>query len=208
MAQQAWSDRLTRRNWLLAGLGIGVSFRVSAAPSMIIRLDGDLLYVSAPDFHFLTGKTLERLRDGGSVTFLAQLSLSLDDNRTILKPVRQRFIFSYDIWQEKFSVMRLGSSTPRRGLTANNAEAWCLESLAISTTNVPQAQPVWLRLDMRVADLKDQADMVGDPPISLLRLIETFAHPARTLQPHWTLDQPPFRLGDLKRAAARGPRGG
>jgi hypothetical protein len=208
MAHRARRDKLTRRSWLLASLGIGVSFRASAIASMILRLDGDLLYVAAPDFHFLTGKTLDRLKDGGSVTFLAQLSLSLDDNRTILKPVRQRFIFSYDIWQEKFSVVRLGSSTPRRGLSAAAAEAWCLESLAITTANVPPDQKVWLRLDLRVADLKDQADMVGDPPISLLRLIETFAHPARTLQPHWTLDQPPFRLGDLKRAAARGPRGG
>jgi hypothetical protein len=175
---------------------------------MVLHLDGDLLYVTVPDFHFLTGRSLERLKDGRTVTFLAQLSLSLDGNRTIFKPVRQRFIFSYDIWEEKFAVMRLGSNTPRKGLTASAAESWCLESLAINTANVPLDQPVWLRLDLRVADLKDQAEMVGESGISMRWIIDTFAHPARTLQPNWILDQPPFRLGDLKKAASRGSRTG
>jgi len=67
---------------------------------------------------------------------------------------------------------------------------------------------VWLRLDLRVADFKDQADMVEDSQLSIRRLVETLARPARTLQPHWTVDVPPFRLGDLKRAAARGSRSG
>src|SRR5215831_18481057 len=105
MPHRARTHNLTRRSWLLAGLGIGVSgLRVSllaTAPSMVLHLDGDLLYVTVPDFHFLTGRSLERLKDGRTVTLLAQLSLSLDGNRTIFKPVRQRFIFSYDIWEEK-----------------------------------------------------------------------------------------------------------
>jgi hypothetical protein len=189
---------------------MGVSarvFRAQAAATLTVRMDGERLYVSSPDLHFLTGKPLDRLKDGREVTFLAQLSLSLDANRTIFRPVHQRFIFSRDVWDEKFSVTRVGS-LPRKGLTAAAAEAWCLESLAISAAGIAPEQPVWMRLDLRVADMKDQADMVSEGPISVRAIIDTFSKPARTLQPHWTVDVPPFRLLDLRKAGSRGPRSG
>jgi len=212
MAHKARRDNMTRRSWLLAGVGVGVfgqSFRAEGAIRMTARLDGEMLYISAPDLHFLTGKSLERLRDGSTVTFIAQLSLSLDDNKTILRRQPQRFVFSCDVWDpEKFSVTKLGSSSPRKGLSAAVAEAWCLESLAINTSGIAPDRPVWLRLDLRVADLKDQADMVGDSGLSIRGLIDTLSRPARTLQKNWTVDVPPFRLGDLKKAGTRGSRSG
>jgi hypothetical protein len=212
MAQRARRDNLTRRSWLLAGMGIGVfgqSYRAEGAIRMVARLDGDMLFVSAPNLHFLTGKPLDRLKDGSSVTFIAQLSLSLDDNKTFVRRQPQRFVFSCDVWDpDKFSVTKLGNSSPRKGLSAGAAEAWCLESLAIDTSGIALDRPVWLRLDLRVADLKDQADMVGDAGLSIRGLIDTLSRPARTLQPHWTVDVPPFRLEDLKKVGARGPRSG
>jgi hypothetical protein len=212
MAQGARRDNLTRRSWLLAGLGIGVcgqTFRAEGAPSVTPRLDGETLYVSAPDLHFLTGKPLQRLRDGRSVTFIAQLSLSLDANRTILRSHPQRFIFSCDIWEpDKFQVSRLGGSPPRKGLSATAAEAWCLESLAINTAGIAPDQKVWLRLEMRIADLKDQADMVGDSGLSVPGLIKILSRKPSSLQDPWSVDVKPFRLDELRRAGARGPRSG
>jgi hypothetical protein len=213
MAHRARRDNLTRRSWLLAGVGIGVfgqSYRAEGALRMTPRLDGEMLYVSAPGLHFLTGKPLDRLRDGRTVTFIAQLSLSLDDNKTILRSHPLRFDFSCDVWApDKFSVTKKGASSgARKGMSAEVAEAWCLESLAINTSGIAPDRPVWLRLDLRVADLKDQAEMVGDTGLSIPGLIDTLSRKARALQPHWTLDVPPFRLGDLKKAAARGPRTG
>ena|SRR5437868_8966314 len=211
MAHKARRDQLTRRSWLLASMGIGVfgqSYRADGALRMTPRLDGEMLYVSAPDLHFLTGKPLDRLKDGRIVTFIAQLSLSLDDNRTVLRSHPQRFVFSCDVWDpDKFSVTKLGSS-PRKGLSASVAEAWCLESLGINASGIAPDKPVWLRLELRVADLKDQADMVGDTGLSIRGLVDTLSRPAHTLQPHWTVDVPPFRLGDLKKVGARGPRSG
>ena len=212
MAQRARPDILTRRSWLLAGVGIGVcgqTFRADGAATMTTRLDGEMLYISAPDLHFLTGKPLQRLKDGREVTYIAQLSLSLDGNRTFPRSHAQRFIFSCDVWDpDKFSVTRLGGSAPRKGLSAAAAEAWCLDSLAISTAGIAPDKPVWLRLDLRVADLKDQADMVGDTGLSIPKLIEIMSRRARILQPNWIVDVPPFRLEDLKRMGARGPRSG
>jgi hypothetical protein len=184
-------------------------FRAQGAPALSPRLDGDMLFVTAPDFHFLKGRALERLRDGSTVTYIAQLSLSLDEHRTTLRRQPQRFIFSCDVWEpDKFSVTRLGGSTPRKGLSLAAAEAWCLESLAISAAGIAPDRPVWLRLDLRVADMKDQADMVGDTGVSIRGLIDTLSRPARMLQQNWTVDVPPFRLGDLKKAGARGTRSG
>jgi hypothetical protein len=193
-------------------LGICVSarkFRAQAALSVNPRVDGEMLYVTAPDFHFLEGRALERLRYGSTVTYIAQLSLSLDEYRTTLRRQPRRFIFSCDVWEpDKFSVTKGDGSSPRKGLSVAAAEAWCLESLAISTAGLPPDKLVWLRLDLRVADLKDLADMVGDAGISMRGLIETLSRPARTLQQNWTVQVKPFRLEDLKRAAARGSRSG
>lgn len=181
------------------------SVRARAALALTTRLDGEMLYISAPGLHFLAGKPLERLKDGATVVFAAQLSLSLDDHRTIFRPVRQRFVFSYDIWEEKFSVM---SSSRRTGMTAAEAEAWCLEKLAISASGIPPDRPVWLRLDLRAVDAKEAAGVVTENGFSLRNLIETFSRPARTEQPHWVLEQGPFRLGDLRKAETRGSRSG
>jgi hypothetical protein len=212
MAHLARKDRLTRRSWLLAGLGMGVSarvFRAQAAPSFTPFMDGDKLYLTAPDFHFLNGRSLERLRNGGTVTYIAQLSLSLDDHKTTLRSQPQRFIFSCDVWEpDKFSVTKLGGATPRKGISMVAAEAWCLESLAISTAGIAPDRRVWLRLELRVADLKDQADMVDESGINIPNLIRALSLPARTLQQHWTVDVAPFRLSEVKKAGARGSRSG
>src|SRR5438045_330974 len=102
MAHRARCDILTRRSWLLGSLGIGVcgqTFRADGAAVAEPRLDGETLYVSAPNLHFLTGKPLQRLRDGREVIYIAQLSLSLDGNKTVLRNHPQRFIFSCDVWE-------------------------------------------------------------------------------------------------------------
>jgi len=200
---------LTRRGWLLAGLGISVSARPSwgrEVPSLVLEMDGEILYVAAPDLHFVSGKPLERLKDGDAVTYVAQLSLSLDGNRTIFRRQPQRFVFSYDIWEGKFSVTS-GTSPHKVFPMAEKAEAWCLESLAISTSGIPQDMLVWARLDVRVGDAKDPAGLTGEGPFSLRNLIEVFSRPARAEQPHWMRERPPFRLSDLKKAG-RGSRSG
>jgi hypothetical protein len=188
----------------------GQTFRADGAVTMTPRLDGETLYISAPNFHFLTGKPLQRLRDGIEVTYIAQLSLSFDGNRTSARSHAQRFILSCDVWDtDKFSVTKLGGSPPRKGLPAPAAEAWCLDSLAINTAGIEPDRKVWLRLYLRVADLKDKADMVGETGLSIPKLIDIMSRRARTLEDSWTVDTPqPFRLEQLRRAGARGPHSG
>ena len=62
-------DKVTRRWWLMASFGAPLTLGL-AAQSLGVRLDGDDLRIAAPQFHFLTGKSLEKLKDGASVAFL------------------------------------------------------------------------------------------------------------------------------------------
>ena len=125
MAHQARTPKLSRRSWLLAGLGIVVSRARAAAAPLTVTWDGDDIHIAAPQLHFLSGKALERLKNGAAVGFLSQLTLSTDGNKTIYRRRPERFVVSYDLWEERFSVVTMGSARRSAShLTAAGAEAW------------------------------------------------------------------------------------
>jgi hypothetical protein len=197
---------ISRRCWLLAGMGICVS-RSWAAVRLTVAWDGDDLRVAAPELRFLAGRPLDRLKDGASVVFLTQLTLTTDNFTTVLRRAPERFVFSYDLWEEKFSVTKLGPGQRTAShLSASAAETWCLDNLAISATGLTADRPFWLRFELRAAEPKDEAAVMGEQGINLTRLIEIFSRRPRDQQPHWTMDAGPLRLGDLKRLAVRAAR--
>jgi hypothetical protein len=205
-------NRITRRSWLLAGLAIPASRALASfAPATLSATwDGDSIFISAPNLHFVTGKSLERLKDGAPVMFLSQVTLSTDPGyRTTFRRLPERFVVSYDLWEERFTVTRL-SGLPRSisHLTAAAAESWCLESMAVSAAGLEPQRQFWLRFELRAADPKEEAAVVGEPGINITRMIEIFSRRARSEQPGWTLDAGPLRLAELRRAEARGPRSG
>jgi hypothetical protein len=174
-----------------------------------VTWDGDNLHVSAPRLHFLTGKPLERLKDGASVVFLSQLTLFTDARRTVLRRVPDRLVLSYDLWEEKFSVSRLGGMPRTKShLSASAAEEWCLESMVISASGLTPDSLFWLRFEMRPADARELSSVVGEPGISITRLIEIFSRKPGPEEPRWTLDAGPLRLSQLVRAPGRGTRNG
>ena len=201
--------QISRRSWLLAGLTVPV-FPARGAPPIDVTFDGDNLHVSAPSLHFLTGKPLERLKDAATVVFLSQLTLFAENHDMAIRRVPERFVVSYDLWEEKFSVTQLGSSprsTPHV-LSAPAAEAWCLEGLAISALGVAPNRPFWLRFELRTADQKDLAGGAGEPGLNLRSLIELFSRKPGPDDPNWTREVGPLRLEDLRRATGRGARNG
>lgn len=197
---------ISRRRWLLAGVAIPLS-RLWASESLTVTWDGDDLHVSAPPLHFLAGKPLDRLKDGAAVVFLSQLTLTTDNFTTSLRRTPERFVFSYDLWEEKFSVTKLGPGQRTVShLSAPAAEAWCLDNIAISSTGLPQDRPFWLRFELRAAEPKDEAAVIGESGLNLTRLIEIFSRRPRDQQPHWSAEAGPLRLGDLKRLVGRAAR--
>ena len=210
MAQSARDPRISRRSWLLACLGIPL-LRARAENSLAVTFDGDNLHVATPGLHFLTGKPLDRLKDAATVVFVSQITLLSDDRGTIFRrPVTERLIVSYDLWQEKFAVtIRGGDSTrsTQRLLTAPQAETWCIENLAISALGLPPTRPFWLRFELRAADQKDLGTLLGDTGISIGSLIEFFGRKAGAKDPYWRRDAGPLRLIDLPRiSSGRGTR--
>jgi hypothetical protein len=205
MALPARDERISRRSWLLAGLAIPLSGLRAAAP-LAVSFDGDNLRVAAPDLHFLTGKALERLKDAATVTFLSQLTLFSDAQGTVFKRAAERLVVSYDLWEEKFSVTIPGGSKRRLpNVSAAEAESWCLENLAISAMGLAPNRPFWLRFDLRTADRKELASIVGDSGVSLTGLIDVFSRKPGVGEPSWTRTVGPFRLQDLPRTPfARG----
>jgi hypothetical protein len=208
MEAAARASKVSRRSWLLAGLWLRMSPAVGLladTPPLAVTWDGDNIHVAAPRLHFLTGKPLERLKSGASVVYLSQLTLFTDARATIFRRVVSRMALSYDLWEEKFSVTRPGTK-PRSHLTATEAEAWCLASLAISASGLGHDRSFYLRFEMRPADPKELSAVVGEPGISITGLIEVFSRKPGPEEQQWTLDAGPLRLKELLRVPGRGPR--
>ena len=206
---------MTRRKLIVALTGAGTCCALArgvSAGTLAAHLDGDYLRITAPHLNFLSGKPLERLKDGQSVAFIGQITIAPSLNSVVAQARSvARFAFSYYIWEERFSVTKMGERPEARHsashLSAAQAENWCLDNLAIDRSAVPSDQPFYVQLDLRAEDPRDQIGIIGDPGINITRLIELFGRPARSAQPRWLLNSGPYRLADLKKTEVRSSRG-
>lgn len=192
---------------LVAATGVCAWAVTAPPPQLVVHLDGDFLRINLAHLDFLNGKPLDRLRDGASVAFLGQLTVTTSPNT--IKPAARsvaRFALSYDIWEERFSVTKIGPTPDARRavshLSAQAAQNWCLDNLTLDRAELPDTE-FWVQLDLRAEDPRDQLGIIGEPGINLTRLIEIFGRPARGAQPRWLLTSGPFHLADLR----KGPRG-
>lgn len=204
--------------WFLVSFFTGFLFAMFAEELMVQTQD-DELQIRAPRLHFITGNSLDRLKNGSAVPFDFSLSLSVDSRTNLFDRAVERIAVSYDLWEEKYSVTRMSGSNTLRGavsrrsherrsashLSSDSAETWCMENMAVSTAGLNPNQMVWVRLEVRSVDPKDSPILFGDSGISLTRLIDLFSHPPRTGQQRWTLEAGPLRLSDLRKPA--GTRG-
>lgn len=175
-------------------LGMSVS-----SEDLILRKAAGEIHISAPRMHFLTGRALQRLRDGATVPFDFQFTIAAGSKTNVVQRTVERFMVSYDVWEEKFKVVALGNYR-RYGshLSANGAEAWCLESIFVPAVGLPEGKQLWARLEVRGVETKEQASTFTDPGISITTLIEIFSHQPRAQQDHMTLESTPFQLADLR----------
>jgi hypothetical protein len=191
---------------------VGAWGAVSGPEGLGVFLDGDYLRVSLPHVDFLKGKPLDRLKDGASVAFIGQVTLTTSPNS--LSPVARsvaRFALSYDIWEERFSVTKIGQSPGSRRtqshLSVQGTESWCIDNLAIDRGLVPADREFYVQLDLREEDPRDQLGIIGDPGINLTRLIEVLGRAPRSPQGRWLFNSGPYHLIDLKKTEIRGTRG-
>jgi hypothetical protein len=193
---------LTARHKLAAALtclGAGglavIAMTVSSQGLLPHQVSGEIR-VNAPSLHFLTGKSLSRLHDGAAVPFDFQLMIT-DSRNNVIARALERFTVSYDVWEEKFSVVRV-SDFRRSGmrLSATSAEFWCLDNLFVQAAGLPAGQQLWARLEIRTVESREP--LPADSGINLATLIEIFSRPSRAQQDRWSMESAPFQLASLK----------
>ncbi len=172
----------------------------ASSEDLFVRRFADQIRVLAPRLHFLSGKSLERLRDGVTVPFDFQLRIAAGlKNNFVGQPAVERFSISYDVWEERFRVVRLRDfRKSAAGLSAIAAESWCLDNLFVPSAGLPADKELWARLDIRTAEPKEHASSNADSGISIPALIQLLSRPPRPQQDHWTLESASFHLADVK----------
>ncbi len=193
---------MTRRSWLLAGLTLPL-FRARAVSAFTVSYDGDNLYPVAPGLHFLTPKLTARLRDSADTqAFISQLSIFSNSSDAPIRLAHARLVVSYSIWEETFKVAIPGVRT-QEGLTAAQAEQWCLENLAIGASGLEPAQPFRVRFELRTVSRTDLKRVLGDMGISIVSMIDIFSRKAGNGEESWTLETGWLRLMDLPKLTGR-----
>ena len=171
-----------------------------AAQSLIARIDGDQLHITAPRLHFLAGDALSRLRDGTTVKYVLQLSAKSDRNGRELARSQEQFGISYDLWEEKFAVTKLGSSRSISHLTAAAAEAWCVDNTTLPVASLTSNQSFWVRLDYRAEDAATTPDPQDNSGFRLGTLVDIFSRrPRSNEQLHGSEEVGPLRLENLRK---------
>jgi hypothetical protein len=199
--------------WLAVSFITGFLFAMWAEELVLHPRAGEL-HVAAPRLHFLTGNALSRLKNGAAVPYDFQLSLSAGSRTNLLHRALQRFVVSYDLWEEKYSVTKLSTSSMRTSrsserrsvshLTADSAEAWCVDNIALSLSGVPADDSLWVRLEIRAVEANEPPSLFGESGVALSRLVEIFSRPARSDQQRWTAETGPFKLEELRASSGRG----
>ena len=178
----------------------------TSGQSVTVATVGDALHLRAPEFRFLEGRVLSRLRDGRSVRIDFDLDVrSTRDGPTVTR-TRQGFNVSFDLWEERFAVTRIG--TPARSvshLTSNGAEAWCLDNLTVPVAAIGRLgrdAPFWVKLVYRVQDDASRRGPEADAPFSIRSLIDALSRRRQDDEPGSTLEAGPFRLSNQPRSPA------
>ena len=171
-----------------------------SSEDLLVRRSADRIRVIAPRLHFLTGKSLQRLHDGAIVPFDFQFSIAAGAKGNVVERAFERFTVSYDVWEEKFSVVRLRDfRKSASNLSANAAESWCLENILARAFTLPADRELRARLEVRSAEPKEPSSSpYADPGISITTLIGIFSRPPRPEQDHWAFESAAFHLADLK----------
>jgi hypothetical protein len=196
--------RAIRSWWVLLAFFSGFALAM-LAEDLILDSRENRLEFSSPRLHFLAGKPLERLRNAAQVPFDFQATLFVGSKNRVFRRNFERFVVSYDLWEETFSVSKL--QLPRKQashLSAPATEAWCLQQMSMDITGLSPAEQLWARLEVRAQDeSRESGNVFGrgnitETGISLNSLIEIFSRPPPSPQAHWVLEAGPLKLEDLR----------
>ncbi len=190
--------------WVILAFLSGFALAMLAEDLILDSRDNRIEF-SAPRIHFLSGKSLSRLRNAAEVPFDFQITLWSGNHNHIFRRNVDRFVVSYDLWEETFSVNKL--QQPRKTashLSAAATEAWCMEQMWMDTAGLGPTEPLWARLEIRAQEeARGSGTLFGkgnisDSGISLNSLIEIFSRPPPAPQDRWVTETGPLTLEELR----------
>jgi hypothetical protein len=156
---------------------------------------GDHLNLAAPQLHFISGKALKKLENGSTVTYAMTLVIVPEHSKKQI--LHAKFMVSYDLWEERYSVVKMPDGYAASRLTAPMAEAWCLENLPVSIRLIPEAQPFMIRLDCTVEEDAARGND-GDSGRIFADLVDIFSRKKQEAPQRWEISAGPFHLEDIK----------
>ncbi len=167
--------------------------------TLLVEREGTFLRVSAPKLPLLEGKPLEQLHNGASITYVFDLTLTPDQESSPVAHLTERFIFSFDLWEEKFSVVQ--PDPPRKSasqLTAASAIAWCLDNMQMAAQSLSPDRAFVIKLECWIAVNSSDGGSQSNSALTLAGLVDVFSRKGRNPPPRWMAVGGPFRLADLK----------
>lgn len=193
----AAGSRSQNRHWLLPLALVAVATAPLVAQALTIRTVADALHVQARGFSFIEGPVLTRLREGRSVRIDFEMTVLSKPEGPVVKQTMQGFTLSFDLWEERYAVSRIGS--PPRSIShlrPRDAETWCLENLTlpVSSLGLGRDTPFWIRLAYRVPEVAPEANEAPGERYTLRGLIDRLSRRREEADLAKSVDAGPFRL--------------
>jgi len=179
----------------------GIAVLVAAVPADQVTLDlrGDLMFASVRKLDLIQPRVLAQLKQGQTVAFDFQISLWVGDRATVSRRSFERFVVSYDLWEERFAVSTLRKPQARAtGLAAAGVGPWCLQNLGLPAPKLNPADNLWVRLDVRAVENRREVDLSAEDGLSVANLIELFSRAAKSGESRWSLESGPISLATLR----------
>ena len=175
---------------------IGLWAQSQALEVEIVR---DSLRISAGQLHFLSDTELERLHNGLTVNLIINLTVVTERSRSTLYQAQERFAFSFDLWEEKYSVFQ----SPPDGryvshLPAGSAEEWCLKNMPIPLDVIPDRDSFMIQLECSVEEIEKENSPEEASGLTLAKLIEYFSRKKGGKPYRWKISTGLLQLSDLK----------
>lgn len=182
---------------------VALAVAAAGAVGAIAPLENDgAVQARLEGFRFIEGKQLERLRSGQSVAY--DFSLQLFDGQRSLGRSLERFVVSYDLWEENFAVAVL-SSTPGRPPKASVAHLklaavgdWCLNQIQVPFSSGDRGRDLTLLLEVRSVGSRLPNPLRPQGSVDLATLVEVFSRPAAAGEFRLVSRSQPFRLAERK----------
>ena len=169
------------------------------SPSLLVEREGATLHVSAARLPLLEGKPLEQLHNGASVTYVFELTLTPEQESEPAIRLKERFVFSFDLWEEKFSVVQ--PDPPGRSASQLSAAAaidWCLDNMQVAAKSLTPDKTFVIRLECWIAADSSDGGSQNNSSLTLAGLVDVFSRKGRNPPPRWLAVAGPLRLADLK----------